>query len=200
MQSNKEDTKQLLENVRAAYRFLYQYQRRIMDLIAYIGTRYGFTIDYGRPIETSFASKSTNPMGGNRAWDYLSAYNHLYVFNQEALKTGERFHLCVSVYTDTGFYDSNHPTKHMTRLETFEPIGSSQSHVYLTLKNWNRSMKPVPFQRAEGDCIYDESEKGRFFSTRFMLADMTNEQSVLRVLSEFEVQAKSKGFDITPFR
>ena len=66
----------LMLDVRKSYRFLYEYQRRVMDLISFIAGYWGFVYDKGEPLFCKPPShKKINP-SINWAWDFLLFYNY----------------------------------------------------------------------------------------------------------------------------
>ena len=78
MPQNIKDT---LQEARKAYRFLYDYQKRILDLVSYIGGKYGFRYRGGYSKFSNSSPRDGKGNLGNWAWDWLNLY--FYEFNFE---------------------------------------------------------------------------------------------------------------------
>lgn len=67
----------LFIDVRNSYRFLYNYQKRVMDLVSFIGHRWNFKFESG---ESNFCNPPSNwkNIDPNKhwSWDFLLLYNY----------------------------------------------------------------------------------------------------------------------------
>lgn len=93
-----------LQEVRASYRLLYNFQKRVLDLVYYIGTKYGYTYLGGFPKYSNPAPKRGKGHLENWAWDWLNMYYYEFGFNRKKVNNKD---LCFSVFllADNGHYE-----------------------------------------------------------------------------------------------
>ncbi len=106
----KNNTKELLIEVRKSYRLLYQYQKRILDLVDYIGKKYGLNYNGGYP---KFSGVTPRNGSGNLnlwAWDWLNMYYYEFHFSHK--KSGnDTLFFSVFLLNDNGFFKNNNEKK-----------------------------------------------------------------------------------------
>ena len=99
----KDDIQQVLLDVRKSYRFLYQYQKRILDLISFIGGKYNRQYSGGL---AKFSSPAPRNGGGNLgcwAWDWLNMYFYEFYFGTEK-QENDNITFSVFLVNDTGYF------------------------------------------------------------------------------------------------
>ena len=124
------ETKDTLLEVRKAYRFLFQYQRKILDLVDFIGKSYGLNYNGGF---SRFSNPSRNGSGKltNWSWDWLSMY--FYEFTFKSIKKGnEEYFFSVCLVNDTGYFIAHKRDKDnaRTKLSAFEDIEKSETKLF----------------------------------------------------------------------
>lgn len=92
----------LLE-VRKAYRLLFDYQSRILDLMKFIGQTYAIPFVKGHP---KFSGRGSNKLD-NWSWDWLNMYYYAFHFNNTAVKDN-KIYLSVYLLNDSGFFEANY--------------------------------------------------------------------------------------------
>ncbi|MBU2940167.1 hypothetical protein KO494_11530 [Lacinutrix sp. C3R15] len=92
----------LLE-VRKAYRLLFDYQSRILDLMKFIGQTYNIPFVKGHP---KFSGRGSNKLN-NWSWDWLYMYYYAFHFNNTSVKD-KKIYLSVYLLNDSGFFEVNY--------------------------------------------------------------------------------------------
>ena len=134
---NRLESKELEEvfkNVRSSYRLLFDYQKRVLDLVRYIGNRLEFGEALGVP-----AFSGASPREGKKgvfdlwSWDWLNMYHYKFNFLPKKAKSKEVY-LDVHIISDTGYYLNTSAPKHdaqKTDLGTFADVQSSETRLIL---------------------------------------------------------------------
>lgn len=102
-QNNDFDT--LFLDVRRAYRLLYLYQRRVMDLMKFIGNQLSLRYAGGWPQYSSAAPKNGKGTLDNWAWDWLNMYQYEFNFASKVID-GKEIRFSVFLVSDTAFFDA----------------------------------------------------------------------------------------------
>lgn len=103
---SKDDFKEVLKDVRKAYRLLYLYQKRVIDLVKYIGNQYGMDFDSGWSKFSESAGHGNKARLNRWAWDWLTMYLYEFNMGSRTIGTDEVFFKIV-LQSDTGFFDAN---------------------------------------------------------------------------------------------
>lgn len=126
----------LLE-VRKAYRLLFDYQSRILDLMKYIGQTYEIPFVKGDP---KFSGRGQNKLD-NWSWDWLYMYYYSFHFSNGAKKTEDKLHLSVFLLNDSGFFDAKLEDTSIKRtdVENFKSVENSNSKLIFVagIKEWD---------------------------------------------------------------
>lgn len=143
MQENLENS--LLE-VRKAYRLLYDYQKRILDLVSFIGGSFNREYSGGYP---KFSGPGPNNGRGKLslwAWDWLNMYYYEFLFIPKKTKSGSQ-HFAIFLVNDTGYYQIKKDSEiSKTKISAFENVEYSQSKLIFVVgenlwepfgKNWS---------------------------------------------------------------
>ena len=193
----KEELKDILVDVRKSYRLLFKYQRRVLDLVKYIGNYYGFTYFGGY----SWFSKLTPRKGKgyleNWSWDWLNMY--LYDFHfQDKIRENEIIKFSILIQSDSGYYDSISEEKNeisKTDLEGFiDPREATTRLIIITSKNgWNLGEL---FHKNEGE--FNELQLSKYqnrwrlkndendiFAKAYDLSFFLNQEETIRILDEY---------------
>lgn len=207
--------KQGTENIRKAFRLLYQYQHCIQSLVEYVKSKYGFenkTVGYKRfsnPIRrTTYCNKTYNAnleISGLWAWDYLYSYEFEYFMGSKNINkkvnlsdVDKTVSMSIIQVSDTGFYLKENADA--TNIDTFEKVEKSKSILILiceiTDKNTRSHWDSLGFlndkiQRLssyEEDSIWEPygAKTGLgFLAKRYDIEDFCNQSSTDFQLRDF---------------
>lgn len=152
METTTENLSKALQDVRRAHRILYAYQRRMLDLVTFIGQKLtksepsvkGFKHEikhFSDPVPEP--GNDISPLWKMWAWDYLYSYlfeYHLGVFKynlreKEAGDEAYEYKFSLIQYSDTGYFDQE-KKEEGTRLELekFKPEEESGSKLLFFLE------------------------------------------------------------------
>jgi hypothetical protein len=115
-------------DVRNAYRLLHDFQRMVLDAVAFIGSQFGLTYDGGWP-----KFSATTPRGGHGkldcwAWDWLNLMQYEFYFFRE-LGRGKELWFSVILVSDTGYFSSKSETLQKTDVADFLPAEQARTMV-----------------------------------------------------------------------
>lgn len=193
------ETRETLFEVRKAYRFLYQYQRKILDLVSYIGSSYGLNYNGGF---TKFSNSAPRNGWGNLnnwAWDWLSMYYHEFNF-QKIKKDVDSYTFSVFLVNDSGYFVANSKEKiSKTKVSAFEDVEDSETNLIFVIGknywegwgyNWDQ---PEFILEKEGKKSKAENQIMIFKS--YDLEDFENEEKALLKLKDFENYCLENGLN-----
>jgi hypothetical protein len=190
MQQNANNT---LQEVRKAYRLLFDYQTRVLDLIGFIGSSFNYDYNGGY---SKFSNGSPNNGKGKLslwAWDWLSMY--FYEFNFITKKDNMAF--AVFLVNDTGYFQKNKESKiAKTTVSAFDAVENSKTKlIFVVGKNtwdgWGKNWDNENFILEEaGHKILDD--KVMLFKS-YLLDDFFDEEKAIEKLKDFENYCKSYG-------
>ena len=130
---NKKDLEKVFSNVRESYRLLYEYQKRVLDLVKFIGNQLNYSYSGGWPIFSEPCPKRGKGSLDNWAWDWLNMYAYGFHFGEN--KEGIKFE--IRIYSDTGFYDNT--TDKKISVDKFNSGEDSKTKLVLIVsrEEWN---------------------------------------------------------------
>ena len=121
---NKNEFEETLIEVRRAYRLIYLYQRRVLDLVNFIGNNLSVTFHSGW-------SKFSDPIGVQTrvnlkrwSWDWLQLY--FYEFHFGEVREGIKFSLLLQ--SDSGFFEGD--TGNKLEISKFLNAEESRTRLY----------------------------------------------------------------------
>ncbi|GEC80227.1 hypothetical protein [Flavobacterium aquatile] len=186
MQQNINNT---LQEVRKAYRLLFDYQTRVLDLIGFIGSSFNYAYNGGYP---KFSNASPNNGRGRLnswAWDWLNMY--FYEFN---FVTKDKIAFAVFLVNDTGYFQKNKETKiSKTKVSAYDSVENSKTKlIFVVGKNtwdgWGVNWDQENFiLESEGQKISED--KAMLFKS-YLLNDFFDEESAIEKLKDFENYCK----------
>lgn len=197
--SNKEV---VFEDVRKSYRFLYLYQRRVMDLIAFMSSHWNFIFEKGEPVFCSPPPlKKINPSSGNWVWDFLTFYNFNFVYREKKIGEYKGVKLMLNIVSDTGFYDTENNNK--LSISDFKETKKSKTQLHIILKtknlNWDiYKNKQYSVNEINTDFYHKNTENQIIIGRKIDLSSLMNETDVLKELNKFEEYCKGKGLILKP--
>ena len=194
----KAEFEDVLLDVRKAYRLLYLYQRRVMDLVGFIGNYFGFIFENGGPQFSAPPSPKANL--DYWAWDYLGMYNYHFNFQAKEFKGVGNVAMQVFLMSDTGFFD-NPANKDALNVALFESPEKSGTYIHLVLKSQGRESGDyrgaIETRNTPETGYYKSDEDGRFIiGKRYELSEMINEESARNSLELFREFCGRKNIEL----
>lgn len=197
MQSNIKST--LLE-ARKAYRYLYDYQKRILDLISFISGKYSFNYKGGWPKFSANSPKNGKGNLGLWAWDWLNLY--FYEFNFETkIINNENIYFSIFVLNDTGYYDAlNVNGADKIDTNSFTSVEDSESKlIFVAGKNmwmgWGANWDLPEFLNEKYGRKMEEENKLMIFK-HYSLENFENEEKAMAAIKDFEQLCQKNNIQI----
>lgn len=165
--------------IRKAYRLLFDYQRRILNLIQFIGSTYNIPYKKGKPL---FSSRGTNRLD-NWAWDWI--YMYCYEFHFQRNEEDDTLWFSVILKNDSGYFESNLEDSSIDRLdiEKFKDVEKSSTDLIFMAgePNWNFDILK---EATINESRYIEEQK--VFYKKYALENFFTEENTLIQLKDFE--------------
>lgn len=190
-----------LVEVRKAYRLLADYQRKVLDLIDFIGSSYGRIYQggyakYGYP--TPRNGKGNLDLWG---WDWINMYFYEFHFGKELVGNHELF-FSIFIVSDTGYYNERKTNSFLDKTDTelfTKPEESETKLIFLIGKNkweagglfdenFNKPEFILPKEGSEG-----KDDNIMIFKS-YPLAEFSSQENAEKQLKDFELYCKQ--FDI----
>lgn len=191
----KQDIDDIFLNVRKAYRLLYHYQRRVLDIVKFINLELGFEYEKGEPHEMQSLSLDKSNLDRS-AWDFLPLYN--YKFQMKPCQVGEKkLSLLIFLQSDSGPYKT---TKSLDELSAFESVEYSRSRIHFLL--CDKQLDPADYTEFFNDediprdansfnsLIY---KGGVALIKAFDLSDFVDEESAKESLKELAIRFQKES-------
>jgi hypothetical protein len=200
---NTLDKKQLEEafvDVRKSYRLLYLYQRRVMDLVNFIGKHYEFKYDFGDQyfLDPPKQWKTLKP--DNWAWDFLLMNNHVFAFKPKDYGSFKQIRLMINIVSDTGCYDVKDVDKR--DVNNYSNVEDAATQIHLILKTegktWKEYQHQQPSKASNKDIVIRSAFDDLLIGKKYDLSDFMNEESTLDKLKDFENFCSDNGIVLRP--
>ena len=159
--------KELLKNIRKAYRLLYNVQESIVDFAEYIkekinceGQKYAGNQLFSSRISTrrSYIDGYNDKFGeGMWAWDYFPSYMYMYYFE---LRAHYKDHACFAVIQimDDGSFNTNNAGEDSPSTKDFKKVEKSDSYLLLAFAKWGEKNNRIWFNY-DGQSKTDEKQE-----------------------------------------
>lgn len=165
----------------------------------YVGNCLGLTYSGGFPL---FSSAAPNSGKGNLnywAWDWLNLYFYDFYFEARDAQGEKLFGLSIFLFSDSGFWigDSDDPTE----VGAFAPVEKSDTKVaFLLYREWSGEFEDALHTKEtlrtfleKGEEGLPELMRGKVFARVYDFADLSDQDSTDRVISEIRSLAESKS-------
>jgi hypothetical protein len=191
---SEKELRNSLRDVRKAYRLLYLYQRRVKDLIEYIGSQYSRQCKEGWSKFSNLASNGKKINLNQWAWDWLNMY--LYEFNMDQKTIGfDEIFFTIVLQSDTGFYDAGNshdmgPQK-LDVSDFSNPEESKTRLIFVVAKN----DIGCPIKNLLKDHLNREETDfadGNWIGKAYEMEDFINEESTNKILNDFDQYCQEK--------
>lgn len=188
---NEQDLNRLFQDVRSSYRILALYQKRLLDLVKYIGNQFEYEFEKG-------GYKFADKMGGNAThfnldysgWSWLILYFYSFKFKSKEIE-GTRFTLRIIHQADTGFYDAGDQRLSKLDIDKFKNVENSVSRLFLILSKVD---EPNPIENFSFEDFSHTTKKENFEGVVLVSHDMIefkDQDSTNKVLHDFNQIVKS---------
>lgn len=142
--TSQKDIHQALIDVRNAYRLLHDYQRAALDAVQYIGSQLGFTYSGGVPNFSECSPRNERGHLGDSAWNWLNMYYYDMFFERES----DNLKFSIFLFSDTGYFVSEHPAPEETDIKTFSPAETSGTMLgFLFYREWPEDVSTLMSER-----------------------------------------------------
>ena len=193
---------QALLDVRKSYRLLYDYQRRILDLVKFIKGKYRLKYEGGYPKFSKSAPRDGRGNLENWAWDWLSMY--FYEFHFYPQKNGDNdTHFSAFLLNDTGYFLSAKDERlHRKTLSGFADVEKSETKLILIAGHnywdaWNGDWLDSEFTLSPSG-VKVEGERILLFK-QYDLSDFSTEIGAVSKLKDFSQFCAKNGCTLQYF-
>ena len=194
MQDN--NLKQMLTEVRASYRLLHDFQRRVIDLVSYIGKKYG--MDYYK----GFQKFSNSPRKGTlklSAWDWLSMYFYEFHFQDKVVNDKT---ICFSIFllADNGYYKLR-SEGNLNQTSTYADVKESETELIFVAGNCWDWQRYFPDWKND-EFLFEKSYKGDdgtgeiMYQKHYNLEDFESEEDAMKNIADFANECKKLGIPL----
>jgi len=184
MTNNKKQVEDALIEVRKAYRLLYTYQRRVMDIMQFIGDQVSRSYHGGFSKFSNTAPREGRGSLDNWAWDWLNMYCYEFHFGDKFIEE-DTITFSVWLVSDTGCYDS---AADALNIENFSnPEISTTKLVFVIGKNILRAefREFYPDLKAITNDFIEQKDKSIMLAKSFNLSSFLNIDETKNCLNEF---------------
>lgn len=184
------ELKSSLIEVRKAYRLLYDYQKKVLDLVNFIGSEFGRSYSGGYAKYSNVAPRNGKGVLGDWAWNWLNMYYYEFNFHNETDK------FSIVLISDTGFYESKKEYPSLTRLDIDKYASANKSVTKLAFvygdKIWSCAgflkndcwQDPNFVLENEGIYIKDDNS-GKMLFKSYNLEDFSSKEKTIEILKDF---------------
>lgn len=190
---NNIQLKNTFTNVRQAYRLLFQYQKRVLDLVKFIGDSYGFGYKSGWP---KFSEASPQPGKGSLdswAWDWLNMYYYEFHFGINLVEK-QKIVFSIILESDTGYKDRPNIKTSATDVENFYPPETSKTVLHFIACNQTEKWNGEELQKVLD--IPSEDYEGPLLHKAYDLTEFVDEISTRNKIIEFNTFCETQGLSM----
>jgi len=187
---NFKELEDSLIDVRKAYRLLYLYQKRILDLMQFISIHYSVPFVGGWSKFSNFMPTKGKVKLTHWAWDWLNMY--FYEFKFGSLLCNKTT-FTILLQSDTGFYESE--ITNPLDVQNFKPAEESKTRLILLCRK-NIQEKSINFlfeklgdnniELVEERTTDDISSHSLFIAKSYDLQYFLNEKETIKCLENFK--------------
>lgn len=209
----------MLADVRRAHRLVFEYQKRMLDLMQLVRNQYDFPDSpagkkhFSAPLHNTEKFSKDNKeaninIDGKWAWDFIYSYAMEYYFGKK-ICNGLKCRLSVFQITDNGFYmkdgfEKENGRKGADKLKTeqFWDADEASSYLIFVAEVSKEDTKRVFFPNVQkqimelygknNDLLIKESEGCTLVAKRYPISKFFNHNSTKECLDDFAETIKSK--------
>jgi len=196
---NKNEFENTLIEVRKAYRLIYLYQRRVLDLVNFISSKLELNLHSGW-------SKFSNPAKINKrvkltywSWDWLMLY--FYEFHFEKVRDNVSFSIILQ--SDSGFFESDSNDK--LDISKFLSSEKSSTKLFFVLGKgvWGcpiESFLKDHLNNKETEFRKEVSDNKIWLAKSYDLTEFLDEKSTISIINDFLKYSESNGIKMNKER
>ncbi|MBI9062752.1 MAG: hypothetical protein JEZ14_12265 [Marinilabiliaceae bacterium] len=191
----KEKLDEIFLDVRKAYRLLYHYQKRVLDLIKFIGEELDFEYSGGLPYHMEPSPKRNQGSLDNSPWDWLNMY--FYEFRMQPKKQGrKKINFSIFLQSDSGPFT----TSEMQNLDSYASVEESKTRLIFAVSDNDIEYETITDDAAIGPNKNGfrkiKTEKGSMLSGIFDLSDFLDEESTRKQLDRLMKEFSKRGIEL----
>ena len=196
---NKEEFKQTLVEVRRAYRLLYLYQRRTLDLIDFIGNEMSFTFNGGHSKFSNASGTKSNVKLNKWAWDWLQLYCYDFNFGRIININDTNIYLHIVLQSDSGFFESGAQDK--LDISKFKDAEESSTKIYFVIGQevTGCPISNILMEQFKANSVTNKvevSENKKWLSKSYSLEEFLNKEAALNVINNFKLFCSSEKVEL----
>ncbi len=195
---NIEEFSEVLTDVRKAYRFTYIFQRRVMDLVEFIGKYYKFKYLGGYSHYSKTILKGKGKLRDS-AWEFLPMYHFEFQFITPEIDNRQLI-FSILCQCDTGFYDTGLSEKNKDSIDVFKSAEESETFLHLVFREINSDInhyKNYMYKTKSAKLIPNNSfqfnENELLIGQKFPLLNFFDENRTKLSLIEFDNHCSEYG-------
>lgn len=197
------ELKNSLVEVRKAYRLLYDYQKKVLDLINFIGSEFGRNYNGGYSKFCNSSPKNGKGNLGNWAWDWLNMYYYEFNFHDKNNKS----YFSVLLLSDTGFYEAKEQDINLNDkldLEKYKNAETSSTKLYFVLGEnmWdcegflkNGCWEDPNFLLQESGVTEKDDKSGKMIFKSYNLDRFSSQENAILNLEDFSNFCQKNNLD-----
>lgn len=193
----KSEFEDSLIDVRKAYRLIFLYQQRVLDLMQFIGREFKFRYSGG---ETWWSDPTPGKGKGkleNSSWDWLNMYFYLFNFTSKNINI-KKISFAIALQSDTGFFDTD--SKTYTDTSSFQSPEKSQTKlIFIIGQNCFYNDYAVEFEdqkplfKEMGKPLIKKDGERILLAKSFYLSDFINIESTRTSLRNWSTFCNENG-------
>jgi len=215
MQNNNLSKKEIegaLIDVRKAHRLIYEYQKRVFDIVYYIREKYKMPEFAGirrfcdpivsrNGLKSEYDAKLLRLPSDMWAWDFLYSYEFEYYLGINVYGK-KQYKISIIEVSDSGYYASKQANKTKTNISSFEDVETSTTSLIFICETSNNNKKDLYLWEVNeavkilltGQDTYEKKSKDDnfFISKKYELTEFTNQESTDRVIEKFSMYVEEK--------
>lgn len=176
-------------SVRSAYRLLFVFQQRVMEMIKFVGTELGFSYAGGNYRWTGGPPRNGSGSLDRWAWDYLGFYLYEFAFQPREVE-GHQLSLSIVIMCDSGLYDAD---ANVLDVANYAPEEQSHTRLFFIAakdaeSELEEEMDEIIEELAQSRaCISKGKETGSgvLFYKSYDLSDFVQEAKAREALQDF---------------
>lgn len=202
-----------LLQVRKAYRLLYDYQSRILDLVSFCGSRMGFKYLGGYPKFSDASPRKGKGTLDSWSWDWLNMYFYQFKFEEQVFFNDNdknevieyKLQLSIFIVSDDGYFNEKSKAKSRLDIENFASVESSKTKIiFLIGKNgWKTLWDSGDWSSREficGETNLKDDKDTIMFKQVYSLNDFINEQTTMATLKRFQEECKNNNIILNIYK
>lgn len=186
----------VLKDVRASYRLLALYQRRLLDLVQYIENNLGLTFNSGWPKFSKPALSGSNVKLNKWSWDWLTLYYYDFYFGTDGieLNDGNVYHFRIIHLADSGYFDvaesENGLNINEWEIDKFKSVEDSCSKLFFVLSRKD-GLSIVDIMKANiFNDTFNFNEENKYLVGVYSMERFINKSTTDEVIQEFKDLSK----------